>query len=210
MARRTLLPLVALALLGMLVAYALRTSRPLGVDVGASPSAVQMLEDRGSPQVVQGEGNLTVVMFTDYQCPSCRLADPALRAAIARDGDVRVIYRDWPIFGERSERAARVALAAHRQGIYPAVHQRLMTSVSLDDGALRLAVEQAGGSWERVEADLVTHETEISDQLADNSRDAFALGLAGTPGYLIGPLRVEGALTEAEFLRAFGQARSRG
>lgn len=210
MAKRTLLPLVALVLLGVLAAYALRTFGALGQDVGASPSAVEMLEDRRSPQVVRGDGSLTVVMFTDYQCPSCRRADPALRAAIARDGNVRVIYRDWPIFGERSERAAKVALAAHRQGIYPALHRRLMTSASLDDAALRVAVEQAGGSWERVEADLLTHGTEISDQLAANGRDAFALGLDGTPGYLIGPLLVEGALTEREFLRAFGQARSKG
>jgi protein-disulfide isomerase len=210
MAKRTWLPLAALALLGVLAAYALRTFRTPGEDVGASPSVVQILDDRRSPQVVRGEGNLTVVMFTDYQCPSCRLADPALRAAIARDGNIRLIYRDWPIFGERSERAAKVALAAHRQGIYPALHQRLMTSASLDEAALRAAVEHAGGNWERLEADLLAHGTEISDQLADNGSDAFALGLEGTPGYLIGPLLVEGALTEREFLRAFGQARSRG
>jgi protein-disulfide isomerase len=169
-----------------------------------------MLEDRRSPQVASGEATLTLVMFTDYQCPTCRLADPALRAAIARDGNVRVIYRDWPIFGERSERAAKVALAANRQGIYPALHQRLMTSASLDDAALRAAVEQAGGNWAQVEADLLTHGAEISGQLAQNGSDAFALGLEGTPGYLVGPLLVEGALTEREFLRAFDQARSIG
>ena len=210
MAKRTLLPLVALGLLGVLAAYALRTVRPLGEDVGTSPAAVRMLEDRRSPQVVSGEGTLTVVMFTDYQCPTCRLADPALRAAIARDGNVRVIYRDWPIFGERSERAAEVALAADRQGIYPALHRRLMTSASLDDTALRAAVGQAGGNWAQVEADLLSHGAEISDQLAHNGSDAFSLGLEGTPGYLIGPLLVEGALTESEFLRAFDLARSSG
>jgi protein-disulfide isomerase len=149
-------------------------------------------------------------MFTDYQCPSCRKADPALRAAITRDGNVRVIYRDWPVFGERSERAAKVALAAHRQGVYAALHRRLMTSPSLDDRALRIAVEDVGGKWEQLEADLLTDELGIADQLARTSSDASALGLAGTPGYLIGPLLVEGALTEREFLRAFAQARSSG
>jgi len=210
MARRTLLPLLALILLGVLASYALRNSRTLGEHVGTSPTVVRILQDHQSPQEARGEGNLTVVMFTDYQCPSCRMADPALRAAIAHDGNVRLVYRDWPVFGERSERAAKVALAAHRQGVYAALHHRLMTSASLDDPALRIAVEEVGGNWEQLEADLLTDGPEIADQLARTSRDAFALGLAGTPGYLIGPLLVEGALTEREFLRAFDQARSGG
>nr|WP_241233695.1 DsbA family protein [Altericroceibacterium xinjiangense] len=147
-------------------------------------------------------------MFTDYQCSACRKADPALRRAVARDGNVRVVYKDWPILGERSERAATVALAAHRQGIYPSVHRQLMKSPSLDDTALRNAVEGAGGDWEQVEADLLTHGPAIANQLAANRLDAFALVLQGTPSYLIGPLLVEGALTEREFLRAFEQARS--
>jgi len=209
MTKRTLLPFIALVLLGALASYALKNSRTLGRDVGTSPTTLQVLEDRRSPQVVWGDGNLTVVMFTDYQCPSCRTADPALQTAIARDGNVRVIYKDRPVFGERSERAATVALAASRQGIYPALHHRLMRSPSLDDPALRDVVEQAGGNWRQLEADLLTHGLEISDQLAVSRRDAFALGLRGTPGYLIGPLLVEGALTEREFLRAFDQARSK-
>jgi protein-disulfide isomerase len=121
---------------------------------------------------------------------------------------VRVVYKDWPIFGERSERAAKVALAAHRQDIYPILHHRLMRSPSFDDAAVRDAVETAGGNWQQLQSDLITHEAAIDNQLLANSRDAFALGLQGTPGYLIGPLLVQGALTEREFLRAFEQARS--
>lgn len=210
MARRTMLQLLALAVLGVLAAYALRTTRTLGEPVGTSPTVARILEDDRSPQEIHGEGNLTVVVFTDYQCPACRMADPALRAAIARDGHVRIVYRDWPVFGERSERAAKVALAAHRQGIYAELHHRLMRSASLDDRALRIAVEEVGGDWEQLQTDLLTDGRAIADQLALTSGDAFALGLSGTPGYLIGPLLVEGALTESEFVRAFDQARARG
>ena len=66
--------------------------------------------------------------------------------------------------------------------------------------------EEATGSY--LEADLLTHEPAIADHLAPNRRDAFSLGLPGTPGYLIGPLIVGGALTEREFLRVFEEARS--
>src|SRR5690606_23736167 len=99
---------------------------------------------RTSPEVSHGTSNLTVIAFTDYQCPACRKASPAMMAAIARDGNIRLVYKDWPIFGERSDRAAQVALAAHRQGIYPAVHEMLMSSPGLGDAAMRNAVEQAG------------------------------------------------------------------
>lgn len=155
-----------------------------------------------------GNGDLTVVMFTDYKCPASRKADPGLRRALARDGNVRIVYRDWPIFGERSERAATVALAAHRQGIYPLVHQRLMSSPNLAETALREAVERAGGDWDILEADLLAHGRAIRNQLGANRLDAFALGIRGTPSYLIGPLIVEGAMTEREFLRAFKHARA--
>lgn len=208
MTRREFLSLMALVLFGVIASYLLQNSRPLGRDAADSALAARMLQDRGSPETVRGNGELTVVMFTDYQCPACRKADPALRRAVARDGNVRIVYRDWPIFGERSERAATIALAAHRQDIYPSVHQRLMKSLSMDDAALRNAVEGAGGDWELLKTDLLTHGKVIADQLAANRLDAFALGLRGTPSYLIGPLIVEGALTEREFLRVFQRARS--
>ena len=208
MHRRQLLTLLALVLLAALTSYLLRESRSLGRNVGASAVAARILNDRASPQDVHGDANLTVVMFTDYQCPACRAADPALQAAVARDGNVRVVYKDWPIFGERSERAANVALAAHRQGIYPVLHHRLMSSRSFDNGALRDAVEAWEGNWRELKGDLVKHKELFDNQLVANSRDAFALGLQGTPGYLIGPFLIQGALTEREFVRAFEQARS--
>jgi protein-disulfide isomerase len=193
MTHKQFLPLIALILLGVIVSYLLQEGRPLGRNAaGTASAAARILQDRGSPEAVWGNGELTVVMFTDYQCPACRKADPALRRAVARDGNVRIIYRDWPIFGERSERAATVALAGHRQNIYPAVHQQLMRSMSSDDNALRDAVEGAGGDWGLLEADLLTHGGAIANQLAVNRLDAFALGLRGTPSYLIGPLIVEG------------------
>ena len=207
MTRRQLLPLIALVLLGAIVSFLLKDTQTFGQNVGESPSAIRILKDRRSPQLVHGDGSLTVVMFSDYQCLACRNADPALQRAVAHDGNVRVIYKDWPIFGERSERAAQVALAAHRQGTYPSLHHLLMKSHSFKDEALRAAVEGAGGNWEQVESDLLLYEDEIKNQLAANGRDAFALGLQGTPGYLVGPLLIRGALTEREFARAFQQAR---
>ncbi|WP_082992807.1 thioredoxin domain-containing protein [Erythrobacter sp. QSSC1-22B] len=208
MTRWQLISLLALIMLGAVFSYLLKDTGTIGRSIVHSASANLILQDKESPQLTHGDGNLTVVIFTDYQCPSCKVADSALQRAIARDGDVRVIYKDWPIFGESSLKAAKVALAAHRQGVYFPVHRFLMKSAQVDDTALRTSVEIAGGNWEQVEADLLDHGTQIVRQLEANDRDAFSLGLQGTPGYLIGSLLVEGALTEREFTRAFKQARA--
>lgn len=130
-----------------------------------------------------------------------------MRKAVAKDGRLRVVYKDWPIFGEKSERAAAIALASTTQGIYPQVHHRLMTGRVETDDDLRMAVQRSGGDWSRLLDDLARRQSEIVTQLAHNRRQAFELGLPGTPGYLIGPVLVRGAMTEGEFLRAFARAR---
>lgn len=125
-------------------------------------------------------------------------------------GDVRVVHRDWPILGPESQRAARVALAAHLQGLYAPFHARLMRSVGLNERALRAALAAAGGDWVRLEADLVTHSEPIDRLLARTASDALRLGFRGTPGFLIGPIRIEGAASETEFGDAIARARVRG
>jgi protein-disulfide isomerase len=127
--------------------------------------------------------------------------------AVARDGNLRVVYKDWPIFGHRSERAAAIALASVYQNIYPEVHDRLMSGPAETDEDLRLAVQQSGGNWPRVLSDLALRRQSIEAQLLHNKRQAFELALAGTPGYLIGSILVRGAMTEREFLRVFQKGR---
>lgn len=202
--------LFALVLTGAAISYLLQDTRTVGRLINDSQSANLILRDKEAPQLAHGDGNLTVVIFTDYQCPSCKVAESALQGAIAQDGNIKVIYKDWPILGEMSLKAAKVALAAHRQGVYFPVNRFLMNSIQVDDTALRSAVEKAGGDWEKIESDLLKHDAEIVSQLAVNNRDAFSLGLQGTPGYLIGSILVKGALTESEFTRAFKQARAEG
>ena len=187
----------------------LRTESQLGQDVGANPLARAVRADPSSPTDGNPAADLTLIVFTDYSCPACRAAHPAMKRAVAADRKVRVVYKDWPIFGDRSERAARVAIASDVQGIYPLVHDRLMTGRADDDRALRTSVEASGGDWERLQSDLAKNRTEISAQIERNKRQAFGLGLGGTPGYLIGPILVRGALNEGQFTRAVKQARQR-
>ena len=83
----------------------------------------------------------------------------------------------------------------------------MMTGRADTDEDLKLAVQQSGGNWSRILTDLKVRRTQIDLQLTNNRRQAFELGLPGTPGYLIGSILVRGVMTEREFLRVFKKAR---
>ena len=82
-----------------------------------------------------------------------------------------------------------------------------MTSHGLADEQLISAVKKSGGRWDQILVDLKTHHEEIENQLNNNRMQAFALGLKGTPAYLIGPLLIRGGATKGEFQRTIKEAR---
>ncbi|MBA2467058.1 MAG: DsbA family protein [Sphingomonas sp.] len=205
--RKEFLQLAAVVAAAALFGIVLRAEKPVGRNVADNATVRAVQQDQSSPSDDNPAADLTLTVFSDYRCPACRAAHPAMKRAVESDGKVRIVYKDWPIFGEASERAAQVALAANFQNIYPAVHDRLMTGPTSNGDALRSAVERSGGDWRRLQGDLATRRSEITAQLERNAQQAFGLGLGGTPGYLIGPILVRGALDEAEFRRTFKKAR---
>lgn len=206
--RRHAVQLTALVIVSAGVAQILRKTTPVGRDVSLNETAQSVLHDTISPSREVEQPTLTLVLFTDYRCPACKLANGPMDAALLKDGHVRLIYRDWPIFGAMSDWAARVAIASDYQGIYPSVHANLMNERrSLDRSVVREAVEKAGGKWIAIEADLQTYSGEIDSQLNRNRKDALQLGITGTPTYLAGPFLAVGAQDEATFRSMFASGR---
>lgn len=208
LSRRELIWLGVVVTIGLVISVVLQHTAPLGQDVSDNSGAREILVSKKGPERPAKNADLTLVVFTDYQCPACKLAHPAMERAVEADGHVRVLYRDLPIFGPVSEKAARVAVASDFQGIYPAVHRLLMDERrALTPAVLRQAVEAAGGDWNRIERDLIEKSTAIDLTLARNQGDAFRLNIVGTPAYLAGPYLVSGAMNESEFRRAFALGR---
>jgi len=170
-----------------------------------------VLTDRGSPAAGAATPDVTVVVFTDVQCPVCKTTDPALTRLLAVDPNVRVVWKDWPIRGPMSDLAARTALAGHRQGLYAPVHDALMaargqlTPARIEDIAVRAGVDRA-----QLTADLRDHAREIDAQLSDHKLQAFSLGLQGTPAYLVGPYLIQGGLDDRALAGAVARARRAG
>lgn len=206
--RREAAQLLAVTLAGVGVWHILRQQSPVGRDVRSIETAQFILHDKISPSREVEQPTVTLALFTDYRCPACKLSNISMENAIAQDKHVRLVYKDWPVFGAMSEWAARVAIASDRQNIYPLLHSRLMNERrDLDARVVREAVENSGGNWAQIKADLQTYAKDIDHQLDRNRQDAFQLGVTGTPTYLTGSILVAGAQNEAGFRKIFANSR---
>jgi len=198
----------AAAVAGLGAAALLRRAPPPGRALGLTPVALAALEDAGSPGSGAARPKVRVAVFTDYLCPICRATDHALRTVLDRNDDVRVIYKLWPIFGPASARAARTALAAGYQGRFDAMHDALMAAGGrLDLPGLQAAAVAAGANPMVLDADLAAHAGEIDRQLEAHAAQAWALGLQGTPAYLVEDVLYQGGLGAAALGAAVDRAR---
>ena len=175
------------------------------VDVGA------ILDDPDSPVIGAPDGDVTIVAFIDYNCLFCKRSDPDLRRLVADDGRIKLIYKDWPILAQTSVYGARLALAAKYQGQYQSAHAALLAlhGKRASEAGMTGAVKAAGVDMARLDADLKAHGAEIAALLARNEAQADALGLKGTPVFLIGPYLVEAALNYDGFSEVVSKFRAR-
>lgn len=192
---------------GALTVAAARRFAAVGPDIGLTQVVKDILADDLAPVGGNPRGDVTLVVWTDFNCAACRKAHPVMMAAVRADRRTRILYRDWPIFGADSRDAARLAIAAHPQGLYERVHSRLMQGGRATADAAVAAVAAEGGDIDRLRTDLAARDPIIAGMLARHAMEGFALGLGGTPGHLVGTLLVKGARSQREFTRAITQAR---
>src|ERR1700722_2855420 len=187
------------------IAWAQPAGNPASDDV-LSRDAV--LRDPDIPGLGNPQGDITIVEYFDYQCPYCKKTAPELAQVVAEDGKVKLVLKDWPIFGPASTYAARMTLAAKYQDKYEAAHDALIAAkTKLTEAAVDDLLGKAGVDVTRAAADRDTHAAEIDALLARNAAQARAFGFQGTPGFIIGTFRVPGALNTAGFKRAISDAR---
>jgi protein-disulfide isomerase len=196
----------------------------VGAAPGAQPSTPQPNEpstpdnplsrddvwnDPEIPVLGNPAGDLTIVEYFDYQCPVCKQVHPDLMRVIAQDGKVRLVSRNWPIFGALSGYAARMALAAKYQGKYVQAHEALFTAKRrLTEPIARQLLAAAGVDTMRAARDLDANRAAIDAVLARNQSQAVAFGFLGTPAFIVGKFRVNVGLSAENFKRVIADARA--
>lgn len=172
------------------LAFFLAATPRLALAQGSDPDVEAILNDPEAPVSGNPKGNVTIVAFLDYNCPFCKKAAPDLARLVREDGQIRLVYKDWPVIAETSVYAAQLALAAGYQGAYAKAHDALMaTKGRLGREQIAAAIKGAGIDMARLEADVNGKADRITALLRRNMAQAESLGLQGTPTYLIGPFR---------------------
>lgn len=155
----------------------------------------------GNPQ-----GDVTVVEFFDYRCSFCKRVMPALLDVIASDGNVRLVFKEFPVLGEDSVRAARAGIAAARQNRYYDMHLAMMqTRGNLSEAKILSIAADLGLDIEQLLRDMTSPETDA--ELEGNYELAQILNIRGTPGFVIGDEMVPGAINADQFRALIQQAR---
>ena len=167
-----------------------------------------VLRDPDVPVTGNLQGDITIVEWSDYQCPYCRKLEPELRQVAHDDGKVRLVLKDWPILGPISVVAARMALACKFQDKYDQAHDALIgVNSKLTEPRINELLAGAGIDVDRVKRDLAGNAKTIDAILARNNDQATAFGFRGTPSFIVGKFRVPGVLTIAEFEQVIADAR---
>lgn len=147
----------------------------------------------GSPVLGNPEGDVLMVEFFDYRCPYCRAVAPNVMETVRQDGQIRLVMKEFPILGPDSVYAARAALAAEKQGKYEPFHVALMAvDGKLTEKAVMTVARDVGLDVARLQEDLASPEVDAA--LQRNAELAKALGIGGTPAFIIGDQLVPGAV----------------
>ena len=173
-----------------------------------------ILNDPDAPVAGNPDGDLTIVDFFDYNCPYCKMAAKSLEKIVKADGNIRLVYKDWPILAETSIVGARLALAAKYQDRYLPVHHALMDipgyGISQEQmleavnklwRRRTLAWQSAFEAWSArvpIEVDRGALREEVSERAA---RIAQQLQYRGKPADLAERLAIEQALELRGYLR---------
>ncbi len=145
------------------------------------------------------DGSKVLVKFTDYGCTYCRQSVAAIDELIAADPELKVVVREWPIF-DGSEQAARMALAAAKQGKYPAFYHAMFEQGPPSEGTIARAAQIAG--LDIAAAEAFAQSDEATAELAKSMAFARTLQFTGTPSWVAGGEVIEGLVPAERLAKA--------
>jgi protein-disulfide isomerase len=153
------------------------------------------------PSIGPEDAPVTIIEFSDYQCPYCARAEPTIEQVLERySGRVRFVYRHLPLeqIHPQARAASLAAICADRQGKFWEYHKLLFANQrALGDENLRDYAEQVGlevESWGQC-----TQAPETAQKLAEDMLAAAQAGIQGTPGFLVNGILLSGARPFAAF-----------
>lgn len=151
------------------------------------------LDPGNSPSLGSPDAPVTLIEYSDYQCPYCKKAQPHIKAVEAKYGEkVRVVFMNQPLAMHKMARpAALAAMAAERQGKFWEYHDALYAVEGLDDAKLVAIATTLGLKLPKWEADRTS--TEIDAAVAADVARAEKHKITSTPTFFVNGYKVKGA-----------------
>ena len=164
--------------------------------------------ERPFPGAVLGnpQGTVTLVEFSDYACSFCRQSLEDVNRLIAANPDLKVVVREYPILRPESVDAARMALAAARQGKFARFHEAMYRLGPPNPASIEAAAREAGVDLAAARAAMDSGA--FDPHLQGNAVLAQQLGISGTPGWVVGDQALNGAVGRRSLGDAIEEARS--
>ncbi|MBL4802093.1 MAG: thioredoxin domain-containing protein [Emcibacter sp.] len=187
------------------------------------PEAIQILHNRSKKATLEQNhtrlyedgfsyvggnknGDVTVIEFFDYNCGYCKRAMNTVEKLKREDGNIRVIYKEFPILSETSYTAAKAAMASMNQGKYEEYHTALLhNSGRLTEERIFEIAREVGLDEEKLAKDMTSPVLERNIKI--NHSLAQALEITATPVFVIGDTILPGAVPYSELLKMVKNAR---
>lgn len=172
----------------------LRTEEETKAQVAITQMHDKIFNDPGQVVLGNPDGDVTLVEFFDYNCGYCRSALPDLATLLAEDPNLRVVLKEFPILSNESIDAARVGVLVGEADVdYWTFHEALFSSRGKVDKAVALEAAATLG-LSKVDLELKMGEDRVAKTIQTSYEIAQALGISGTPTYIIGNEIIPGAI----------------
>ena len=159
----------------------------------------ELNDNKDDPATGNPKGDVTIVEFFDYNCAFCKSSYDAVLDTVKADGKVRLVFKEFPILTDDSIVASRIALAAKKQGKYDDLHRAYMKyRGKLDEKNAFKIASDLGLNIEQIKKDMAA--PEFDKLLRRNKEIAHALGVEGTPTFIVGD-RIVPQAVEASTLK---------
>lgn len=163
-------------------------------------------------QVVLGnpKGDVTLVEFFDYNCGYCKQALADTEDLLKADPNLRLVLKEFPVLGQDSVDAARVAIAVSKQAPdkYLDFHRKLLMADGATGSAAIEIAKGLGLDMKQISAVIADPKTE--EALIETHRIASQLGINGTPTYVVADTILPGAVGTKTLKQVIGNARKCG
>jgi protein-disulfide isomerase len=153
------------------------------------------------PSIGPESAPVTIIEFSDYQCPFCSRAEPTIKNLVERYGDqIRLVYRHYPLdrIHPRARAAAEAAVCAEEQDRFWAFHEQLFANQrKLEDADLEQYASNVGLDLEAFNA--CRQRPDVKARVQADVSAGEAAGVSGTPAFFVNGILLSGARPEAAF-----------